>query len=169
MKMIATTLVAAAVLLAGCAGPQQAQRAAAAKELGATGKLRAAIVDATVRIVGRGSAYDLFLTREMKAATLVRSPTSPAVVDMFLKENQEVAAGVKQQLEMDAKRVGGVRLLPGRFMIIEQAMGVPKGRLAAQAWLSDFIEDMKASGYVASGLQRHAIEGASVAPPRAAR
>jgi polar amino acid transport system substrate-binding protein len=120
-------------------------------------------------VVGRGSAYDLFLTRNLKAATLVRSPTSPAVVDMFLKENQEVAAGVKQQLEMDAKRVGGVRLLPERFMIIEQAMGVPKGRLAAQAWLSDFIEDMKASGYVASGLQRHAIEGASVAPPRAAR
>jgi len=267
MKAIASALIAAAVLTAGCAGPGKEQRAAAAKELAPTGKLRAAInygnpilaskgpdgkphgvsvdlareaarrLDVPVElvtfnsagnavqaiksrdvdlafvaidpvraadmeytapyvviegaylvrsespvqrnedvdrpgtrvVVGRGSAYDLFLTRNLKAATLVRSPTSPAVVDMFLKENQEVAAGVKQQLEMDAKRVGGVRLLPERFMIIEQAMGVPKGRLAAQAWLSDFIEDMKASGYVASGLQRHAIEGASVAPPRAAR
>ena len=78
--------------------------------------------------VGRGSAYDLFLTRELKSATLVRAPTSPAVTDLFLAQNLEVAAGVKQQLEADAERVGGVRLLPGRFMVIEQAMGVPKGR-----------------------------------------
>lgn len=115
-------------------------------------------------VVGRGSAYDLFLTRELKAATLVRSPTSPAVTDMFLAQNLEVAAGVKQQLEADAKRVGGVRLLPGRFMVIEQAMGVPKGRTAAQAWLSGFIEEMKTSGFVADALKRHGIEGAAVAP-----
>jgi polar amino acid transport system substrate-binding protein len=116
--------------------------------------------------VGRGSAYDLYLSREIKAATLVRAPTSPAVTDLFLAEKLEVAAGVKQQLEADAKRVGGVRLLPGRFMVIEQAMGVPKGRTAAQVWLSGFIEEMKASGFVAEALKRHAIEGAAVAPPR---
>jgi polar amino acid transport system substrate-binding protein len=119
--------------------------------------------------VGRGSAYDLFLTRELKAAILVRAPTSPAVTDLFLADKLDVAAGVKQQLQADAKRVGGVRLLPGRFMVIEQAMAVPKGRLAAQAWLSAFIEEMKASGFVAAALERHAIEGAVVAPPRALR
>jgi polar amino acid transport system substrate-binding protein len=118
-------------------------------------------------VVGRGSAYDLFLTRELKAATLVRAPTSPAVTDMFLSQNLDVAAGVKQQLEMDARRVGGVRLLPGRFMVIEQAMGVPKGRAAAQAWLSAFVEEMKSSGFVAGALRRHGIDGAEVAPPRA--
>jgi polar amino acid transport system substrate-binding protein len=117
-------------------------------------------------VVGRGSAYDLFLTRELKAATLVRAPTSPAVTDMFLSQHLDVAAGVKQQLEMDARRVGGVRLLPGRFMVIEQAMGVPKGRTAAQAWLSGFIEEMKSSGFVADALHRHAIAGAEVAPPK---
>jgi polar amino acid transport system substrate-binding protein len=115
-------------------------------------------------VVGRGSAYDLFLARSLKAATLVRAPTSPAVTDLFLEQNLEVAAGVKQQLEADARRVGGVRLLPGRFMVIEQAMGVPKGRTAAQAWLSAFIEEMKASGFVAEALRRHRIEGAAVAP-----
>ena len=114
--------------------------------------------------VGRGSAYDLYLTRALKAAALERAPTSPAVVDHFLAQGLEVAAGVKQQLEADARRVGGVRLLPGRFMVIEQAMGVPKGRLAAQAWLSTYIEEMKASGFVAEALKRHAIEGAAVAP-----
>ncbi|SDC68475.1 polar amino acid transport system substrate-binding protein [Cupriavidus sp. YR651] len=116
-------------------------------------------------VVGRGSAYDLFLTRELRAATLVRAPTSPAVTDMFLAERLDVAAGVRQQLEADARRVGGVRLLPGRFMVIEQAMGVPKGRGAARTWLSGFIEEMKASGFVADALRRHGIEGAGVAPP----
>ena len=114
--------------------------------------------------VGRGSAYDLYLTRALKQATLVRAPTSPAVTDLFLAQNLEVAAGVKQQLQADAQRVGGVRLLPGRFMVIEQAMGVPKGRTAAQAWLSAFIEEMKATGFVAQALRRHRIEGAAVAP-----
>jgi len=118
-------------------------------------------------VVGRGSAYDLFLTRELKAATLVRAPTSQAVTDMFLAQNLEVAANVKQQLEADARRVGGIRLLPGRFMVIEQAMGVPKGRTAAQAWLSAYIEEMKASGFVGEALKRHRIEGAAVAPRRA--
>jgi polar amino acid transport system substrate-binding protein len=117
--------------------------------------------------VGRGSAYDLFLTRELKAAALVRAPTSPAVVDHFLANNLEVAAGVKQQLEADARRVGGGRLLPGRFMVIEQAMGVPKGRTAAQAWLASFVEEMEASGFVAQAPVRHRIEGAAVAPPAA--
>jgi ABC-type amino acid transport substrate-binding protein len=117
-------------------------------------------------VVGKGSAYDLYLTRELKAAQLVRVPTSPAVVDEFLKQRADVAAGVKQQLQTDAARVGGVRLLPGRFMVIEQAMGVPaaRGDDAAKA-LSAFVEKAKASGFVAAALQRHGIQGALVAPP----
>jgi polar amino acid transport system substrate-binding protein len=114
--------------------------------------------------VGRGSAYDLFLTRALKSATLVRAPTSPEVTKLFLAQTLDVAAGVKQQMQADALRVGGVRLLPGRFMVIEQAMGVPKGRRAAHAWLSAYIEEMKSSGFVAQALQRHGIEGAAVAP-----
>jgi polar amino acid transport system substrate-binding protein len=115
--------------------------------------------------VGLKSAYDLFLTRELKKATLERAPTSPAVVDYFLANKLDVAAGVKQQLELDAKRVPGLRLLPGRFMVINQAMGMRLGREAGAKYLAAFIEDMKASGFVAQALQRHAIEGAAVAPP----
>lgn len=121
-------------------------------------------------VVGRGSAYDLYLTRALQQAQLVRAPTSPAVVDQFLAEGQEVAAGVRQQLQADMARLAAagtpaLRLLPGRFMVIEQAMAVPKGRLAAQAWLSAFVEEMKATGFVADSLRRHGIEGAAVAPP----
>lgn len=114
--------------------------------------------------VGNKSAYDLFLTRELKKAKIERAPTSPAVVDYFMANRLDVAAGVKQQLELDVKRVPGVRLLPGRFMVINQAMGMRLGREAGAKYLSAFVEDMKASGFVAEALRRHGIEGAAVAP-----
>ena len=115
--------------------------------------------------VGKGSAYDLFLTRELKHAEIVRAPSSPTVVDVFVEQGLDVAAGVKQQLESDAKRFPNLRLLPGRFMVIQQAMGLPKsrGELAAQT-LRLFVEDMKASGFILESMRRHGIKGASVAP-----
>jgi polar amino acid transport system substrate-binding protein len=116
-------------------------------------------------VVGKGSAYDLFLTREIKRAMLVRAPTSPEVVSTMLSQNLEVAAGVRQQLEADAKRTAGVRMLPGRFMTINQAMAVPRGRDAGAAYIHDFIEEMKATGFVAQSLARHNVEGAAVAGP----
>lgn len=115
-------------------------------------------------VVGRGSAYDLYLTREMKKATLLCAPTSQAVTDMMVAEKVEVAAGVKQQLEADARRVPGLRLIDGRFMVINQAMAVPKGRSAGVAYAAAFVEEMKSSGFVAASLKRHGIEGAVVAP-----
>lgn len=116
-------------------------------------------------VVGKGSAYDLFLTRELKQAQLVRTATSPEVVPFFVKNSYEVAAGVKQQLESDARATPGLRLLAGRFMVIEQAMGAPKSRSeSAHAQLSQFVETMKSSGFVAASLKRHSIDGAVVAP-----
>ena len=116
-------------------------------------------------VVGKGSAYDLFLSRELKNAGIVRAPSSPAVVQHFLEHGADVAAGVKQQLEADAQRLGGLRLLPGRFMVIQQAMGCPRsrGEAAAQV-LAGYVEEMKASGFVQQALDRHGITGAAVAP-----
>lgn len=115
--------------------------------------------------VGKGSAYDLHLTRELQNAFIERAPTSPAVVDTFVESKADVAAGVRQQLQADAARLGGMRLLPGRFMVIQQAMGIPssRGEPAAQV-LREFLESRKAEGFVAEALKRHGIEGASVAP-----
>jgi polar amino acid transport system substrate-binding protein len=116
-------------------------------------------------VVGKGSAYDLYLTRTLRHAQIERSPTSPTVVDTFLELGAEVAAGVRQQLEADALRFDGLRLLDGRFMVIRQAMGVPKRRgNEAAVFLARFVEHMKASGFVAAALARHGIAGASVAP-----
>ena len=116
-------------------------------------------------VVGAGSAYDLYLTREIRNAQLVRAPTSPLVVDTMVKQGMEVAAGVRQQLEADAKRMPGLRLLDGRFMVINQAMATPNGRPVGARYLGEFVEEMKASGFVAQALARHRIEGATVAPP----
>lgn len=114
--------------------------------------------------VGKDSAYDLFLTRELHRAKIVRIPTSPAVVQGFLDQHLDVAAGVRQQLERDAAKAGGLRMLDQRFMVIRQAMGVPKAKGdEAAAYLSTFVEDMKASGFVAASLARHQIAGAVVA------
>ena len=115
--------------------------------------------------VGNKSAYDLYLARNLKKAKIERAPTSPAVVDYFLANKLDVAAGVKQQLEMDAKRLGGLRLLPGRFMVINQAMGMARGKEAGANYLASFIEEMKSGGFVAEALARHRIEGAGIAPP----
>ena len=119
-----------------------------------------------VVVVGQGSAYDLHLSRALKRATIVRSPTSPTVVDTFIERKADVAAGVKQQLEADAARIGGLRLLGERFMVIRQAMGTPKSRGdEAARFLGRFVEEAKAEGFVAAALVRHGIRGASVALP----
>lgn len=114
-------------------------------------------------VVATGSAYDLYLSRELKFAQIVRTATSQAPVGTMLAEHYEVAAGVKQQLEADAKRLPEVRLLDGSFMVIRQAMATPAGRPEGAKYLAAFVEEMKASGFVAEGLRRSGVEGAVVA------
>ncbi|MDM0057922.1 transporter substrate-binding domain-containing protein [Variovorax fucosicus] len=118
--------------------------------------------------VGSGSAYDLFLTRELKRATIERVASAPAVLAALLAGQVEVAAGIRKLLEDWAQQHAALRLLPGRFMVIQQAMGLPADRGAdAAAVLADFVEAMKASGFVADSLLRHGIAGGTVAPPSA--
>ena len=117
-------------------------------------------------VVGKGSAYDLFLTRHLKQATIIRAVSSQAVIPDFLSQHIEIAAGVKQQLEADTKGVPGLRMLPERFMVINQAMGVPKTKgVAAAAYLRHFVEEMKAKGFVKESMTRHGIQGAGVGYP----
>jgi polar amino acid transport system substrate-binding protein len=116
-----------------------------------------------VRIaVNKGAAYDLFLTRSLKAADLTRVEHA---FDTFLRENLEAVAGVKQAVVRFAEAQAHVRVLPGRFMEIRQAMCLPKGRAAGAAWLRAFVEEMKASGFVAQALKRAGQEDATVAGP----
>ena len=118
-----------------------------------------------VRIsVGLGSAYDLFLTREIRQATLVRSGTSASAITDFAAGGLDVVAGVGQPIREFAATRPDMRVLPGRFMVIEQAMAVPHGRDAALAALRDFIEEAKASGFIARALAESNQPDAAVAP-----
>jgi polar amino acid transport system substrate-binding protein len=120
-----------------------------------------------VRIaVGLKSAYDLYLTRTIKNATIVRATAGGgrAMIDMFLNDKLEVAAGVRQPLVAYAKDHPDMRVMDGHFMEIQQAMGTPKGRTAGAEYLRAFVEDVKASGFVAEALKRSG-QSAAVAPP----
>ena len=115
-----------------------------------------------VRIgVNKNSAYDLFLTRTLKHAELVRGDNG---VQLFVERKLEATAGVKQPIAAYAKAHPEVRLIDGRFMEIRQAMGVPQGRPAAAAYVKKFVEEMKASGFVADALKRSGQPDAAVAP-----
>jgi len=114
--------------------------------------------------VGAGSAYDLYLTRTLKDAQLVRVPTSPDAITTFVHDKLEAAAGVKQPIAAYASTHPDVRVLPGRFMVIEQAVGIPKSHAAAAAYVQAFVEEMKASGFVARALAASGQADATVAP-----
>ncbi|MCX7295426.1 MAG: ABC transporter substrate-binding protein [Hyphomicrobiales bacterium] len=111
-----------------------------------------------------GAAYDLFLTRSLKHATLVRAGDGSSMFDLFEAGKVDAAAGVRQPLEIYAKSRPDVRVMPDRFMEIRQAMAAGKGKMAGQRYLASFIEEMKTSGFVAEAIKRHG-QAAAVAPP----
>jgi len=115
--------------------------------------------------VVNASAYELHLSRTIRHAELVRASTGPESTAMFLRDKLDVLAGVKSPLQKFAKTRTDMRVMDGRFMAIEQAMCVPKGREAGARYLRAMIEELKASGFVASGLERTGQHDARVAPP----
>jgi polar amino acid transport system substrate-binding protein len=121
-----------------------------------------------VRIaVARDSAYDLYLSRTIKQAQIVRAPSGEDSVAMFDGDRLDVLAGVKSPLAKLAQARGNLRVMDGRFMAIEQAMGVPKARAAGAAYLRGMLEELKASGFVADELAKSGQHDARVAPPAA--
>jgi len=119
-----------------------------------------------VRIaVGKGAAYDLFLTRSFRHATLVREVSSAAALQRFLDDGLDAGAGVTQPVQAFADANPGLRVVAERFMAIGQAMGTPKGRDAGAAYLARYVEEMKASGFIAEALTRSGQSAALVAPP----
>jgi polar amino acid transport system substrate-binding protein len=121
-----------------------------------------------VRIaVTTNSAYDLFLSRELKHAQIVHAENTPQSVELLLGQKLDAVAAVRTALVTAAKQLPGSRVLDGHFMTIPQAAGVPKGRPAAARYVSEFIEEMKASGFVAGALKKYGFgpDDAIVAQP----
>lgn len=115
--------------------------------------------------VSQGSAYDLFLTREAKNLELVRIKGSDKVTSLITSGQVDVLAGVGQPMEAFVAATPGYRRLAEPFMEINQAMGLPNGRPVATAYLKRFVEDVKASGFVADVLRRNGQPDVAVARP----
>jgi len=120
-----------------------------------------------VRIaVGARSAYDLWLERNIRHATLLRGNGGPATLAMFVNDKLDAMAGLRPGLLTDIEKVPGARILDGQFTAVQQAIGTARSNAAAAAFLSAFVEEAKASGLVASLIQKHKVVGRlSVAPP----
>nr|WP_133995941.1 transporter substrate-binding domain-containing protein [Streptomyces sp. 846.5] len=119
---------------------------------------------AGVRIgVKRGSAYDLFLSRTLQHASVVRGEEG---VDEFLAQELEVAAGIRQPMTEFVAAHPEYRLIEDRFMQIRQAVGTTRtGRPETVRFLRDLVEELKASGFVAAALRRANQSDTLVAPP----
>ena len=125
-------------------------------------------VDRTgVRVaVSAKSAYDLFLTRSLRHATLVRAEGGlPAAVELFKVQKLEALAGLRPGLLADAAKLPGSRLLEGQVTAVQQAIGTPKARATGAQYLREFAEDIKTSGLVARLIDKHGARGVNVAPP----
>jgi polar amino acid transport system substrate-binding protein len=114
--------------------------------------------------VSSKSAYDLFLSRNLKQAQLVRASSPEAAFELIIAGKVDVLGGVRQHLVANTAKLPGSRVLDGRFMAIQQALGIPKGREAGLSYLREFIEDVKASGLVARALEKAGVQGVSIAP-----
>jgi polar amino acid transport system substrate-binding protein len=111
------------------------------------------------------TAYELWLTRHIRHAELVKSESLDAALEQFLAKELDALAGLKPRLLKDVEKVPGARILDGQFSAVQQAIGTLRERAAGAAFLGDFVEEAKASGLVASLIERHRIQGLSVAPP----
>ncbi|MFN7085591.1 MAG: transporter substrate-binding domain-containing protein [Burkholderiales bacterium] len=117
-----------------------------------------------VRIAISGqSAYDLYLTRHLEHAQLVRIVGADNVFRQFVADKLEALAGLRPRLVRDQASLPGSRILDGRFTAVQQAVGVPKGRAAAARYLCEFVEDIKASGLVAQLIEKNKVRGLTVA------
>ncbi len=123
-------------------------------------------VDRTgVRVaVSANSAYDLFLSRSLRHATLVRAVGLPAAFELFKSQRLEALAGLRPGLLADSGKVPGSRLLDGQVTAVQQAIGTPKARMVAARYLREFAEEVKASGLVAQLIAKHGVRGVNVAP-----
>lgn len=118
------------------------------------------------RIATKGrAAYGLWLENNLTQAELVRTDSIESSFDVFVAEGLDVLAGLKPRLLKDVKRLPGARILEGQFSAVQQSVGTPRKNTAGAAWLSEVVEEIKASGLIQRLIDKHGVEGLSVAKP----
>jgi polar amino acid transport system substrate-binding protein len=116
-----------------------------------------------IAVTGR-AAYGLWLERNVKHATLIRSDSLDAAYEQFVREKLDALAGLRPRLLSDVEKLPGARILDGNFSTVQQAVGTGKKNKAGAAYLRSFVEEVKASGLVARLIAKHKVRGLSVAP-----
>jgi len=111
------------------------------------------------------SAYELYLSRTLQHAQLVREAGAENTFKRFVEDRLDALAGLRPRLVTDQEALPGSRLLEGRFTAVQQAAGTPKGRPTGARYLCAFIEDIKATGLVARTIEKHSVRGLTVALP----
>jgi polar amino acid transport system substrate-binding protein len=114
--------------------------------------------------VSARSAYDLYLSRTLKHAKLVRAEGIDGSYELFIRERLEVLAGLKPRLVSDAEKLPGARVLEGQVTGVQQAVGVPRNRENAAQFTREFVDEIKRSGLVAKIIEKYGVKGVTVAP-----
>jgi polar amino acid transport system substrate-binding protein len=117
-----------------------------------------------IAVTGR-SAYGLWLDRNIKHATLVKTGTLDSACELFVSDKLDALAGLKPRLLSDVEKLPGARILDGKFTAVQQAIGTARKNTAGAAYLRAFVEEAKASGFVQGLIDRHKVRGLTVAPP----
>jgi polar amino acid transport system substrate-binding protein len=118
-----------------------------------------------VRVAAPARAnYELYLSRNLQRATLVRAENGDAAFQLLAEGRVDALGGLRQALVSLSQKLPGSRMLDGRFMVVPQSVGTPKGRDASFAYLRAFVEEAKASGMIARSIQNTGYRGVSVAP-----
>src|SRR5438067_5574802 len=110
---------------------------------------------AGIRIAAPEKAgYELYLTRTLRNATLVRAPGFAASVNVFNERRADALAGLKPALLNSMETIPDGRTLEGKFMTVNHGLGTPRERRAAAEYLKAFVEEMNTSGFVARSIER---------------
>ncbi len=118
-----------------------------------------------IAVYGR-AAYGLWLSDNIRHAELVKTDGMDSSFDLFVEQKLDALAGLRPRLIKDVEKLPGSRLLDGKFSAVQQAIGTKPDRKAGAAFLRDFVEEAKASGLVASLIEKHGVTGRlTVAPP----
>jgi polar amino acid transport system substrate-binding protein len=107
------------------------------------------------------AGYELYLTRTLRNATLIRVKGTPAALDLFNQRGADVLAGLKPALLESMDKIPDARFLEGNFMTVNHGLGTPRARQAAAAYLKAFVEELNASGFVARSIERNGVRGLS--------
>lgn len=123
-----------------------------------------------VRIgVGAKTAYELYLTRTLRNAELVRVRTNAEAIELMRQRRIDAIAALSEMLQSYVKQVPGSIVLPGHFVLADQSVGTPKGRSAGAQFVARFVEEAKSSGLIEELIKRNGAHGLLVAPPAATR